>query len=218
MSKDNSLKVSDIAYDQIKKAIINKELQPGQKLGKRDMAKLCGVSTIPVIEALVRLEMEGFIESNPYSGSRVIVMNDERLKDLLILRESIEVQIAWILCFSISMKEGKDFLKEAEEIDKLTGLKVKSPEYDKMHYNFHIGLAKACQSDSLVKELSRIHLFSLLEKSEEQYSSIPHQFSMDQYTHVDIISSILRRNPVEAQKIMRRHIYRSHIIEVPFWV
>ncbi|GHV40365.1 hypothetical protein AGMMS49546_14130 [Spirochaetia bacterium] len=51
-------RASDIAYAGIKKAIIKRRFSPGERLGKRAMASLCGVSIIPVIDALNRLESE----------------------------------------------------------------------------------------------------------------------------------------------------------------
>lgn len=217
MAKENILRASDIAYQKIKNSILEHKLKPGEKLGKRDMAAYCGVSTIPVIEALGRLESEGFIESSPYTGSRVVIMNKNRKTDLLILRESIEVQIVRILCFSLGLDTGQLFLQEAKEIDKLSGLQKNDEDYNTKHYNFHMGLAKATKSDSLIKELKKIQLFSLLEEGELKYSSIPHP-NKDLYTHEDIISSILRRNTIDAETIMRKHIYRSQVVEKPYWV
>lgn len=56
---------ADVAYDIIKDKILSGELKPGMKLSKRKMARLAGVSVIPVIEALNRLEADWLVESKP---------------------------------------------------------------------------------------------------------------------------------------------------------
>ena len=77
---------ADLAYDIICRKIIGGELSPGSKLSRRKMAALTGVSIIPVIEALHRLEDEGLVESFPYFGSQVIQLSEETIADRYALR------------------------------------------------------------------------------------------------------------------------------------
>jgi DNA-binding GntR family transcriptional regulator len=210
-------RASDQAYSIIKDAILKGKLKPGEKLNKRSMATLCGVSIIPVIDALNRLESEGLVESNPYTGSRVITIDDQWVSDYYILREAIEVQIVRILSFTMGLSDAEPLLRTAEKIDNMAGKPDKFTEFNELHYGFHLGLAKMTGSQSLVEEMKRFHLFSFLVRSEAAYTAMDDMVRTQNYSHQDIIQSILKRNPEEAQKIMRLHIYRSKL-DRPYWV
>ena len=211
-------RASDQAYTIIKKEILESRLKPGEKLGKRSMAALCKVSIIPVIDALNRLENEGFVESSPYGSSRVVNFDEKRLVDLYILREAIEVQIVRILCFTIGAEEAEKLRGLAKKIDSMAGRPNKSPDYDDLHYQFHLRLAQATGSRNLQDGIKNIHLFSLLAKSEIIYTSLEDSPSLEEYSHEDIIKAILKRDPEDAERIVRRHVYRSRIIPPPYWI
>jgi DNA-binding GntR family transcriptional regulator len=218
MSKVKNPRASDEAYRIIKKAIIEGKLHSGEKLGKRAMAELCGTSIIPVIDALNWLEAEGLVESNPYTGSRVVGIDSEKIADLFVLREAIEVQIVRILCYTIGVSDAEPLLELARDIDKMAGLEEKDGRYDEMHYNFHHSLARLTGSKLLLGEIERLEFFSLLVNSEVSYTAREKTDELKAASHEDIITAILKRNPVEAQDIMRFHIYRSGTVKMPYWV
>jgi len=216
--EQKSIRASDQAYTIIKNAILEGRLKPGEKLGKRSMATLCKVSVIPVIDALNRLGSEGFVESTPYGSSRVVSFDERRLADMYVLREALEVQIARILCFTIGAEEAEELLRLAKRIDSLAGHSDKSPDYDELHYQFHIQLAKASGSRNLLEGIENLHLFSLLTKAEISYTALEDPLPPEDYSHEDIIKAILKRNPEEAERIVRNHVYRSQIIQPPYWI
>jgi len=211
-------RASDQAYRIIKSEILEGGLKPGEKLGKRSMAALCNVSIIPVIDALNRLENEGFVESTPYGSSRVVNFDGRRLADMFILREAIEVQIIRMLCFTIGSEEAENLRSLAVKIDSMAGQSDKTPDYDDLHYQFHIRLAKATGSKNLLEGMENLHLFSLLAKSETLYTALEDSVPPEEYSHEDIVTAILKRNPENAERIVRRHVYRSKVIPAPYWI
>ena len=211
-------RASDQAYAIIKNGIMAGRFKPGEKLGKRSMAALCKVSVIPVIDALNRLENEGFVESSPYGSSRVVSLDEWRLKDMYVLREAIEVQIVRILCFTIGAEEAEKLLDLAKKIDSMAGRRDKSPDYDDLHYQFHIRLAQASGSRNLLEAIENLHLFPLLAKSEISYTALEDSIPPEDYSHEDIVRAILKRSPEEAERIVRNHVYRSKIIQPPYWI
>ena len=216
--EQKNIRASDQAYTIIKNAILEGRLKAGEKLGKRAMAALCKVSVTPVIDALNRLENEGFVESAPYGSSRVVNLDERRLADIYVLREAIEVQIARILCFTIGAEEAEKLLCLAKKIDALAGHADKPLEYDGLHYQFHVQLARASGSRNLLEGMENLHLFSLLAKAETSYTAIEDSLLPRDFSHEDIIMAILRRNPEEAERIVRHHVYRSLIIPPPYWI
>ena len=216
--KLKSPRASDQAYKIIKKAILEGQLKPGEKLRKRSMAAFCKVSIIPIVDALNRLEIEGFVESTPYNGSRVVSLDEKRLADMYVLREAIEVQIVRMLCFILGLAEGEILLDMAKRIDSMAGQQEKPPDYDDQHYQFHKRLAENTGSRNLMEAVENQYFFSLLTKSENSYTALDRSLLTQDYSHEDIVTAILRRKPVDAENIVRNHIYRSRVISPPYWI
>ena len=210
MNDNDSYKTSaDLAYDIICKHILEGKLVPGQKLNRREMAKLTGVSTIPVIEALHRLENEGLVESKPHWGSRVIPLNDEVIKDRYILREAIECQVARLLAKSITEEQEAQLAILAKKVDKLYKSEENNELLWQMHHEFHHNMAKFTGCESLIKALHQINLFKIfqLQKAKVREEHIPDN------NQTLIVEALHSRNPLIAEEAMRDHIYRSGLIK-----
>lgn len=91
MQKVQKSSLGGIAKDEIMKMIITGKLKPGDRLKEVDIAENMGISRIPVREALLLLEQEGFIESGPYKNNIVADLNyDEIVQIFLPIRRILE--------------------------------------------------------------------------------------------------------------------------------
>ena len=70
--------------------ILSGELQPGDRLVELLLAKEFGTSQAPVREALRELESLGFVEHEPYRGTRVREMTAERIAEVYPVRAALE--------------------------------------------------------------------------------------------------------------------------------
>ena len=66
-----SKSLSSEAYSNVRQRILRGELKLGQVISRRTLASEMGMSFLPVSEALLRLEVEGLLESRPRAGTRV---------------------------------------------------------------------------------------------------------------------------------------------------
>ena len=62
----------ELVADHIRRRIISGELQPGERLTQEDIGARLGVSRVPVREALVILEQEGWVRMEMHRGGRVL--------------------------------------------------------------------------------------------------------------------------------------------------
>jgi len=83
-------RLSDAAFEALRKAILDRRLVPGEWLRQEALAKELGVSQITVREALNRLVNEGLCISVPYKGVRVVAPTLEDLEDIYALRGLLE--------------------------------------------------------------------------------------------------------------------------------
>ena len=83
-------KVTDWVYEEVRQAIIDLRLQPGEPLREATMAEQLGVSKTPVREALTRLEQEGLVETTSFKGAVVSGYSPQDLQEIYELRELLE--------------------------------------------------------------------------------------------------------------------------------
>lgn len=198
---------ADTAYNLICRKILDGEFALGQRLTRREMAKMTGVSIIPVIEALHRLEAEGLVESVPHVGSRVVLLTDDVIWDRVMLREAIECQIMRILAVTITDEQINTLQYLAGKLDTTP----RDSEYEDMfwelHYRFHATLAEYSNSQSLIKTLRRINLFHILQRQTDFANKQREEFPAN--WHLRIVDAIESGNPDNAEGVIRDHIERS---------
>lgn len=78
------------ALQEIRRLIVDAELQLGEALSESALANLLGVSKTPVREALVQLRREGLVEIYPQRGTFVFQVDAEMVRDLCDFRRVLE--------------------------------------------------------------------------------------------------------------------------------
>jgi DNA-binding GntR family transcriptional regulator len=79
-------------YAELRARIISGEIPFGSRLRERDLAEELDASRIPVREALVRLEAEGFVRTSPRRGATVVQLRLADVAELYDVRLAVEVQ------------------------------------------------------------------------------------------------------------------------------
>jgi DNA-binding GntR family transcriptional regulator len=212
MGNETVQKFSDLAYDVICQKITSGELIPGTKLSRRAMAKLTGVSIIPVIEALHRLEDEGLVESYPHYGSRVTLLDKRTIRDRFVMREAVECEVVRILAKRISPHQAQYLLSLAQTLDSIPRTAERAREFWEMHHQFHSTMAQYTECPSLLKALESINLFHLLQRAANKNLWRTDNIPPD--IHLNIVQQIMQRNPEGAENAMRSHMYASGTISV----
>jgi DNA-binding GntR family transcriptional regulator len=206
--KGNSQSVADLAYTIICERILSGDLKPGQRLTRREMADLTGVSIIPVIDALHRLENEGLVQSSPYIGASVINLTTETKRDRYALRLAAESQVARMLSRRVLRENIREQLTEqARTLDLQLKINEQAKATWEIHYEFHVGMAHLTECPSLEDALRRDHLFLLLEWQRlSHWQSPPGENDPEAMSHVWLLAEIFSGDPDHAERATRRHI------------
>lgn len=80
----------DKAYNHLSRMLARGELRPEHKLSERSVSLACGVSRIPVREAIRRLVEEGVLYQKSQSGTYVASLDRQQILDAYEVREAIE--------------------------------------------------------------------------------------------------------------------------------
>src|SRR5687768_1966624 len=79
-----------LAYDDIRRAIVDGSLPPGQRIVPNALAASAGVSRIPVLQALRRLESEGFVRITPHKEVVVTEISPAESRERFLLMSTLE--------------------------------------------------------------------------------------------------------------------------------
>src|SRR5580704_12184895 len=111
--------MTDAVYDQLKTAIVELRIPPGEPLREADIAQGLSVSKTPVREALARLEQDGLVELNSFRSAVVTDYTARDLQEIYELREILEVAAARWAAESMSDKGLADLGRIASECVRL---------------------------------------------------------------------------------------------------
>jgi len=92
-------------YNQISNAILNGDLQPGDKLVEERVGEQFGVSRVPVRDAIQLLEKDGLVEKIPYHGTFVAKLSERTFIELHSVRVALEKMAVEILANRNSPKD-----------------------------------------------------------------------------------------------------------------
>ena len=82
--------LEELAYRHLRQALVEGRLAPGERIVASAVAQSAGVSRIPVMQALRRLESEGFVRINPHKDVVVAGLSPEEFRERFLLMAALE--------------------------------------------------------------------------------------------------------------------------------
>ena len=111
--------MTDVVYQQLKAAIVELRIPPGEPLREADIAQSLSVSKTPVREALGRLEQDGLVDLFSFRSAVVTDYTARDLQEIYELWEIIEVAAARTAAASMTDKALGDLGHVASESARL---------------------------------------------------------------------------------------------------
>jgi len=211
--------LSEMAFIEIKKAIIQFKLFPGSMYPTRQLAKELGISETPVKKALSELEAKGFLKQLPRRGVVINSLTVQDVSHLYTMRDSLEKVVIREIAPKLSIKE----IYQIEKIHSKGGKMIQSMEnteesknlayqYIQIDREFHEFIARLTGNKFLVKAISDIRdlvdwmgFRALLRK--ERLSEVQNE-------HDAIIIALKSSDYEEAISKMSKHITitKNHVV------
>lgn len=120
LNLDEYKPLRDVVFENLREAILEGKLKPGQRLMEVQLAEQLGVSRTPVREAIRKLELEGLVVMLPRKGAYVANMSLKDVIDVLEIRASLEGLAASLAAERINPDDIKKLEKIAKEFEELT--------------------------------------------------------------------------------------------------
>ncbi len=144
-----------LIYKDLRRSIGVGHRKSGERLDLNELAKSYGTSITPVRDALQMLSQEGLVMIKPRSGYFVTHVTLKQLRDMLELREILEVAAIERTAVSISEEQ----LKKLEHVH--AGYTDEEDEsyirYMSENRTFHYLIAEASGNRELAETLGRLH-------------------------------------------------------------
>jgi len=147
------------AYNIVRQRILRGELVLGQVISRRKLAAELGMSFLPVSEALLRLEVEGMLESRPRAGTRVRIPTRDDVRGHFIVREALEMQAARLFAQHATAAERAELRKLAARVDGLSD-KPDRTLYSVLHHRLHRRIAECSHCPVLSDAIEKTRALS----------------------------------------------------------
>ena len=196
---------SESISEEIRKQILNLEINPGARLTLEDYAKLFGVSRTPVRDALKELSKEGFVV---YDGKSYYVHKHSisEIKDIFVVRRSLEMTSVEQAAQRRSEDDVKTLHKlcnKAEEYVETNDLDS-FINYDKVLHNTIVACSHNKRLISLMSSINDecwwINKYIFIKNP--IYYSLVDTFN----AHKEIIIAIENKDAKTAVQLMEKHI------------
>src|SRR5512144_749112 len=120
MKDSEQASLASEAYTVVRQRILRGDIVLGQVISRRKLAAELGMSFLPVSEALLRLEVEGLLESRPRAGTRVRIPSADDVRGHYVVRETLETQAASLFAAKASKAERAMLRKLGARVDRLS--------------------------------------------------------------------------------------------------
>mgnify|MGYP002643945697 CR=1 FL=1 len=192
-----------LAYNELKRAIVEGLYPAGYQVVERTLSQLLEMSRTPVRSAIKRLEAEGFLERGTNHRIYVVLPDERELLDTLYVRAALEGMAS-----RLAARNGteEDFAKLHQLILQMERTAQSDDELGVYHLSnqLHQKVISSCGNEQLmhiasnIYEKSTIYNFQILRGSQRSRVSVQE--------HREIVSRIVARDEDGAERVTREHI------------
>jgi len=194
---------ADEAYHLLRRLIVTVQIPPGTVLDERKIAAQLGVGRTPLREALARLAEQKLVIIHRHRNTQVAPLELSDVTHIHELRVPLE-------CLAARLAAQRATERDIEAIRGLlfqyedAALREDYQAAVEIDYAFHDACARASHNPYLIDAINRLNSHS----QRLWFISLRSIGALDQIVekHRQIYEAIARRDPEEAERLMREHI------------
>ena len=204
--KNDNISHIEEAFRKIKQMMVQQRLHPGQKLLYRELTTTLNMSKTPILNALNRLEQEGFVASKPNCGYYVRPIDAREIVDAYEVREALEVKAV----------EGAILRGTATQIEELEKRFAAYATYTPATFDkkklmfdaqFHLQIASMSGNKVLTYLLKRNLEHVILRIRLDNYA--PNRMDSAVQCHRLLLDALKEKNEEKSTGLIRSHIISS---------
>lgn len=196
----------DIVYEYLLNELACLNYRTGDRLIINQIAEACGVSEIPVREALRRLESNGYVRIMPNQGAVAVGLEKNTISDIVQIKGVLEgfatrLSVDYLSANDIAqLRQSNQKLKEASE----AGDYAASSELNK---EFHMSIYRRIPQKELTSMIS--DLWAKWAVTKKIFSVEPTIMAQSWEEHEQILNLIEQRRYAEVEQLVREHKFKA---------
>jgi DNA-binding GntR family transcriptional regulator len=183
----------------LRERIVRGEILPGNRLQDVQLAAELGVSRTPVREALLRLEGEGLVESDPNRGFFVAPLSRREVLEIYPIVWALEC-LALDSSQSLTPPQVKALRQINAEMAAVTGNPLHCQELD---LRWHQTLLESCPNDRLTEFLGALK--HIVRRYEYVYMRDPALVRRSVRDHAEILEAVVKKKRKLASRLVERN-------------
>ena len=173
---------------------------------KNQVAKQCGVSDIPVREAIRRLESEGYLSLNANQGAVVCRLDQNSLSAIFHIKGVVEGYATRISVDYLTPGDIKKLRQKNAQIQRAFEA-GSDKKYSQLNMQFHLSIYEAIpqrEYQSLIRDLWKKWSFT-----KSVFSFVPRRIEASIQEHEEIIRLIEEKDYDGVEQCVRRHKFQA---------
>ena len=195
----------DQAYEYLLDKILTNEIAYGDVLSIKDLSETLGISTMPIREAIKRLEYERLVDVKPRSSCQVRVPDKKEITAIYEMREALESFAVRKFLRNFDPDALEELETTVNEMRKVSGIgdsAIRVRKAAELDHRFHLALCKLADNEyvdryyrqlSIHLNMAAIHASTYMELEDKYFES-----------HAAIVESLKKRSS-ESVKVLEEH-------------
>lgn len=200
-NKDRLL--SEVAYEEVKEAIIVNDLAPGQEVTESQLARRFNMGKAPLRRALASLTQEGLVKPQSRRGYLIAPLTMKDIHDIWEIRLLLETEAARLAAGNVD----EQYLKSLDRVCK-KGYRhrdrASQRAYLSANREFHLAICRSSGNERLAKIVEQLidHMSRML------FLGIVVSHSADKWEHGHsaLVSALVKGDGDKAATIMKEHL------------
>jgi len=198
--------LSETIYQSLRRAIVEGEIQPGQKLQEKKIAELFHASPTPVREAFFRLAAEKYLVISAWKD---VVVQDTTLEQVIELYEIVRILDKFALAQALKRLQPRE-ITELKQMTRELGRLHESGDhqgYLDKNLQIHDRIWRACGNKSLYDILTELMAKISIYRRKTDFSpfSNPPALEKSYYDHRNLIKYIEAGDLARLVKLINGH-------------
>jgi len=201
-------------FENLKQAIINGKIPPGQRLVENRLAQTLGISRTPVREAIHKLEREGYLGKRPRGGFVVLGLDSVDIEETFGIRSVLEGYAARLA----AIKHAESDLEPLEAHIRTFQIHLDQDNLDALpdiNTEFHDMLYALSKSPRLIKMIN--DLKDQIFRFRQMILRDAELAAMSNADHIQMLESIKRRDAEGVEKLVHEHLMRGQSAVLKFF-
>ncbi len=195
------------AYRILLENVIHLNLPPGTFITEQELADMLRASRTPIREALIHLSNDGFVEITSQRGTRVSLIDADKVEEDRFIRMCLEQRIAGMACANLS-EEWLIRLQSLYDMQKLAFRLKDAKRFFELDEEFHQNICASCGKGRLWEVIRKFSAHLIRARVLNINSGYPVEWEMVLEQHGAMLGALQGEDPEASARATEIHLSR----------